>query len=33
MTVQGHGHNRIAGLNDVPINILRLFAEEVCRLY
>jgi transposase len=33
VTVQGQVHDLIAGLNDVQINVLRLFGEEVCRLY
>ena len=33
VTVQGKVHDLIAGLNEVQINILRLFGEEVCRLY
>ena len=33
MTLQGHVHDLIAGLNDVQIKILRLFGNEVCRLY
>jgi transposase len=33
MTVQGQGHDLIEGLNDVQINVLRLFGEAVCRLY
>ena len=31
--VQGQVHDVIAGLNDVPIKILRVFGDEVCRLY
>ena len=31
--VQGQVHDLIEGLNDVQINILRLFGDEVCRLY
>jgi transposase len=31
--VQGQMHDVIEGLNDVQIKILRLFGEEVCRLY
>jgi len=31
--VQGQVHDVIEGLNDVQINILRLFGDEVCRLY
>jgi hypothetical protein len=33
--VTGHGqvHDRIEGLNDVQINVLRLFGEQGCRLY
>jgi transposase len=30
---QGQVHDLIEGLNDVRIKILRLFGEEVCRLY
>ena len=33
VTVQGKVHNLIEGLNEVQIKILRLFGEEVCRLY
>ena len=33
VTGQGHGHDRIEGLNEVQITILRLFGEGVCRLY
>jgi transposase len=33
MTVQGQVHDLIEGLNDVRIKILRLFGNEVCRLY
>ena len=33
VTVQGQVHDLIEGLNDVQIKILRLFGEEVCRLY
>jgi hypothetical protein len=33
MTVQGTVHDLIEGLNTVQIKILRLFGEEVCRLY
>jgi transposase len=33
MTVQGQMHDLIQGLNDVQIKILRLFGNEVCRLY
>jgi hypothetical protein len=33
MTVQDQGHDLIEGLNDVQIKILRLFGNEVCRLY
>ena len=31
--VQGQVHDVIEGLNDVQITILRLFGDEVCRLY
>jgi transposase len=31
--VQGQVHDVIEGLNDVQIKILRLFGDEVCRLY
>jgi transposase len=31
--VQGQGHDVIEGLNEGQIKILRLFGEEVCRLY
>ena len=33
VTVQGHVQELIEGLNDVQIKILRLFGEDVCRLY
>jgi transposase len=33
VTVQGKVHDLIEGLNAVQIKILRLFGEEVCRLY
>ena len=33
VTVQGQVHDLIEGLNDVQINVLRLFGTEVCRLY
>ena len=33
VTVQGKLHDLIEGLNEVQIKILRLFGEEVCRLY
>jgi hypothetical protein len=33
VTVQGQVHDLIAGLNEVQIKILRLFGNEVCRLY
>jgi transposase len=33
VTVQGQVHGLIEGLNDVQIKILRLFGNEVCRLY
>jgi transposase len=33
VTVQGQVHALIAGLHDVPINVLRPFGEEGCRLY
>jgi transposase len=33
VTVQGQWHDLIEGLHEVQINILRLFGEEVCRLY
>src|SRR5215475_4976004 len=33
MTVQGQAHDCIEGLNDVQVKILRLFGNEVCRLY
>jgi transposase len=33
VTVQGQVHDLIEGLNDVQINILRLFGNKVCRLY
>jgi len=31
MTVQAQGHDLMEGLNDVQINVLRLFGEAVCR--
>ena len=33
VTVQDEVHDLIEGLNAVQIKILRLFGEEVCRLY
>src|SRR5438874_7700738 len=33
VTVQGQLHDLIEGLHEVQIKILRLFGEEVCRLY
>jgi hypothetical protein len=33
VTVQGQVHELIDGLNDMKINILRLFGERVCGLY
>jgi hypothetical protein len=33
VTVQGKVHDLIEGLNEIQIKILRLFGEEVCRLY
>ena len=33
MSVQNQVHDLIEGLNDVQINILRLFGNEVCCLY
>jgi len=33
VTVQGQAHDVIEGLNEVQIKILRLFGDEVCRLY
>jgi transposase len=33
ITVQGQAHDLIEGLNDVQVKILRLFGNEVCRLY
>jgi transposase len=33
VTVQGQVHDLIEGLNDVQVNILRLFGEQVCCLY
>ena len=33
LTVQGQAHDLIEGLNDVQVKILRLFGNEVCRLY
>jgi hypothetical protein len=31
--VQGQAHDLIEGLTDVQVKILRLFGNEVCRLY
>jgi hypothetical protein len=33
VTVQGQVHDVIEGLNEVQMKILRLFGDEVCRLY
>ena len=33
VTVQGKVHDLIEGLNEVQVHILRLFGEDVCRLY
>ena len=33
VTVHGKLHDLIEGLNEGQIKILRLFGEEVCRLY
>jgi transposase len=33
MTVQGQAHDLIEGLNDLQIKTLRLFGNDVCRLY
>jgi hypothetical protein len=33
VTVQGHVYTLIEGLNEVKINLLRVFGEGVCRLY
>jgi hypothetical protein len=33
VTVQSEVHDLIEGLNEVQIKILRLFGQEVCRLY
>jgi len=33
VTVQDQVHDLIEGLHEVQIKILRLFGEEVCRLY
>ena len=33
VTGQGQVHDLIEGLNDVQIKVLRLFGEQVCRLY
>jgi transposase len=33
VTVQDQVHDLIEGLHDVQIKILRLFGQEVCRLY
>ena len=33
VTVQGHVHDLIEGLNEIQITLLRLFGEGVCRLY
>jgi transposase len=33
VTVQGKAHDLIEGLNEVQIKLLRLFGDQVCRLY
>jgi transposase len=33
VTLQGQVHDLIEGLNEVKIKVLRLFGEEVCRVY
>lgn len=33
VTVQGQVQDLIEGLNEVQMKILRLFGEEVCRIY
>jgi hypothetical protein len=33
VTVQGPVHDLIEGLNEVQSKILRLFGDQVCRLY
>ena len=33
VTGPGKVHDRLEGLHEVPINILRVCGEEVCRLY
>jgi hypothetical protein len=33
VTVHSEVHDLIEGLNEVQITILRLFGQEVCRLY
>jgi hypothetical protein len=33
LTVQGQAPDLITGLNDVQVKVLRLFGNEVCRLY
>ena len=33
VTVQGQVHELIEGLNDIQTKVLRLFGEQVCRLY
>jgi transposase len=33
LTIQGKVHDLIVGMNEVRLTILRLFGEEVCRLY
>ena len=33
LTMPGKIHDLIEGLNEVQMKILRLFGEEVCRLY
>ena len=33
VSVQGHMHDLIEGLNEVQIKILRLFGQEVCQIY
>jgi hypothetical protein len=33
VTIQGQVHALIEGLNDIQLNVLRLFGQGVCRLY
>ena len=33
VSIQGQLHDLIEGLNEVQINILRLFGQDVCQIY